>query len=176
MNTIFVGTSDFAVPSLEELIASPHDVLAVVTQPDKPRGRGREMQISPVKEVALAHGIPILQPEKITDRASIDDIKAYESVGAMVVVAYGQKIPSELLAWPPYGVVNVHGSILPKYRGAAPIQYAIIMGEKQTGVTTMLMDDGWDTGDMLSRMLSTSASRRTRASSAKGSRSLARDS
>ncbi len=149
MNIIFVGTSDFAVPSLEALIASHHDVLAVVTQPDRPSGRGHEMQASPIKDVALAHGISVMQPEKIGDSASMDAIMEYTTVGAMVVVAYGQKIPTRLLLWPPHGVVNVHGSILPKYRGAAPIQYALIMGEKQTGVTTMLMDDGWDTGDIL---------------------------
>lgn len=150
MNIIFTGTSEFAAASLEAIIASPqHDLLAVVTQPDRPKGRGREMQITPVKEIALAHSIPILQPEKISDPESIAQIKELGPIGAMIVVAYGQKIPSELLEWPSYGVVNVHGSILPKYRGAAPIQYAIIMGEKQTGVTTMLMDEGWDTGDIL---------------------------
>jgi len=150
MNMIFAGTSDFASPSLEALIASPqHDVLAVITQPDKPRGRGREMQITPIKEIALAHSIPVLQPEKISAPESIAEIKEFGQIGAFVVVAYGQKIPKELLEWPQCGVINVHGSILPKYRGAAPIQYALIMGEQQTGVTTMLMDEGWDTGDML---------------------------
>ncbi|MCX6345823.1 MAG: methionyl-tRNA formyltransferase [Armatimonadetes bacterium] len=149
MNVIFVGTSAFAVPSLERVIASAHEALAVITQPDKPRGRGREIQISPVKEVALAHGIPVLQPEKIGAPESVEQIKALGQIGAMIVVAYGQKINKELLDWPAYGVVNVHGSILPKYRGAAPIQQAIICGEQQTGVTTMLMDEGWDTGDIL---------------------------
>jgi methionyl-tRNA formyltransferase len=149
LKTIFAGTSPFAVPALEKLIASAHEVLAVITQPDKPRGRGREMQISSVKEVALAHGIPILQPEKISAPESLAEIKSYGPIGVFVVVAYGQKITPELLQWPNYGVVNVHGSILPKYRGAAPIQHAIISGETQTGVTTMLMDEGWDTGDML---------------------------
>lgn len=149
MRVIFVGTSDFAVPSLESVIASAHEVLAVVTQPDKPKGRGREMQISPVKEVALAHSIPVLQPERISAPESLAEIKAYGPLGAMIVVAYGQKIPPDLLQWPKHGVVNVHGSLLPKYRGAAPIQHAIISGEKQTGVTTMLMDEGWDTGDIL---------------------------
>lgn len=149
MNVIFAGTSPFAVASLERLIASAHDVLAVITQPDKPRGRGRGMQITPVKEVALAHGIPVLQPEKISAPESVAQIKSYGPIGAMVVVAYGQKISSELLEWPEHGVVNVHGSILPKYRGAAPIQQAIIEGEAQTGVTTMLIAEGWDTGDIL---------------------------
>ena len=150
MNIIFTGTSAFAVPSLEAVIAAAqHDILAVITQPDKPKGRGREMQMSPVKEVALAHGIPVMQPEKIASPESVAQIKDYGPIGSMVVVAYGQKISTELLEWPKYGVVNVHGSILPKYRGAAPIQYAIMMGEGQTGVTTMLMDEGWDTGDIL---------------------------
>ena len=150
MNTIFAGTSDFAAASLESLLASPqHDVLAVITQPDKPRGRGREMQMTPVKRIAIEHSIPILQPVKISAPESVDEIKAFGPIGAFVVVAYGQKIPKVLLDWPKYGVVNVHGSILPKYRGAAPIQYSLIMGEKQTGVTTMLMDEGWDTGDIL---------------------------
>lgn len=147
MKVIFTGTSDFAVPSLEAVIASHHDILAVVTQPDKPSGRGQGMHISPVKEVALAHNIPILQPEKIKE--AVDEIKALGPIGVMIVVAYGQKIPLALLEWPAKGVVNVHGSILPKYRGAAPIQHAIMAGETETGVTTMLMDEGWDTGDIL---------------------------
>ena len=149
MKVVFAGTSPFAVPSLEAVIASPHELLAVVTQPDRPRGRGRGVQMPPVKEIALAHSIPLLQPEKIGDPASVAEITDLGPVGAMIVVAYGQKISSELLQWPKYGVINVHGSILPKYRGAAPVQHAIIAGEKQTGVTTMLMDEGWDTGDML---------------------------
>jgi methionyl-tRNA formyltransferase len=137
------------VPSLEKLIASAHEVLAVITQPDRPGGRGRQMLITPVKEVALAHGIPVLQPEGISGADSFDLLRSYGPIGAMVVVAYGQKITPELLNWPQHGVVNVHGSILPKYRGAAPIQHAIISGERETGVTTMLMDEGWDTGDIL---------------------------
>lgn len=137
------------MPSLEALIASPHEVLAVVTQPDKPKGRGQQMQVSLVKQVALAHSIPIMQPVDISAPDSIAEMKSYGDVGAMVVVAYGQKIPLELLTWPPYGVINVHGSILPKYRGAAPIQHALIAGETETGVTTMRMDEGWDTGDIL---------------------------
>lgn len=149
MKIIFAGTSDFAVPTLEALIASPYEVAAVVTQPDKPRGRGREMQMPPVKTVALAHSIPVLQPEKMREPASIAEIKAYGPVGVMVVAAYGQIVPADLLDWPARGCVNVHGSILPRYRGAAPIQHALIAGEKQTGVTTMLMDVGLDTGDIL---------------------------
>ena len=149
MKVIFAGTSEFAVPPLEALIASAHEVLAVITQTDKPRGRGGQVQMPPVKEIALAHSIPILQPEKIADPDSMAQIKQLGPIGAMVVVAYGQKISPELLSWPKYGAVNVHGSILPKYRGAAPIQHAIIAGEKTTGATTMLMDEGWDTGDIL---------------------------
>lgn len=149
MKVVFVGTSSFAAPSLETLIASPHEPVAVITQPDKPKGRGREMQMSPVKVVALAHSIPVLQPEKIRGPEAVEEIKAFGPVGAMVVAAYGQIIPAGLLSWPRYGCINVHGSILPKYRGAAPIQHAVIAGEKRTGVTTMLMDEGLDTGDIL---------------------------
>ncbi len=149
MNTIFIGTSEFAVPSLEALIASAHEVVAVVTQPDKPRGRSGKPQMPPVKEIALAHSIPVLQPERIRKPEAIAEIKAFGPVGAIVVAAYGQIIPKDLLDWPRYGCINVHGSILPKYRGAAPIQHAIIAGEKRTGVTTMLMDEGLDTGDIL---------------------------
>ena len=137
------------MPSLEALIASPYDVIAVVTQPDKPKGRGREMQMPPIKGIALAHSIPVLQPEKIRKPEAVAEIKDVGPIGAMVVAAYGQIIPSDLLSWPKHGGVNVHGSILPKYRGAAPIQHALIAGEKQTGVTTMLMDAGLDTGDLL---------------------------
>jgi methionyl-tRNA formyltransferase len=149
VKVVFAGTSDFAVPTLEALIASPFEVVAVVTRPDKPKGRGREMQAPPVKVVALAHSIPVLQPEKMRDPASVAEIMQYGPVGAMVVAAYGQIVPPELLNWPAQGCINVHGSILPKYRGAAPIQHALIAGEKRTGVTTMLMDEGLDTGDIL---------------------------
>lgn len=149
LKVIFTGTSEFAVPSLEALIASPHDILAVVTQPDRPKGRGRGVQVSPVKEVAVAHSIPVLQPEKIGTPEAIDEIKSLGDIGAMIVVAYGQKIPRPILEWPKHGAINVHGSILPKYRGAAPIQHAIMAGERETGVTTMLMDEGLDTGDIL---------------------------
>ncbi|OFX16195.1 MAG: methionyl-tRNA formyltransferase [Armatimonadetes bacterium RBG_16_58_9] len=149
MRLLFIGTSPFAVPSLEALIASHHDVVAVVTQPDRPRGRGKQMRASLVKDVALAHSIPLLQPERIGSADSAQRIRGLGAMGAMIVVAYGQKITPELLELPQHGVINVHGSILPKYRGAAPIQHAIIAGETHTGVTTMLMDEGWDTGDIL---------------------------
>lgn len=149
MRVVFVGTSSFAIPSFEALVASPHDVVAAITQPDKPKGRSSKPQMPPVKEIALAHSIPVIQPEKIRKPEAIAEIKAFGPIGAMVVAAYGQIIPLDLLSWPRYGCVNVHGSILPKYRGAAPIQHALIAGEKQTGVTTMLMDKGLDTGDIL---------------------------
>ena len=149
MRTIFTGTSPFAVPCLEAVLASEHEVAAVVTQQDRPRGRGRELHMPPVKEIALQHSIPVLQPERIADANSVSELKKHDPIDAMIVVAYGQKIPPAILEWPKHGVVNVHGSILPKYRGAAPIQYAIINGDTQTGITTMLMDEGWDTGDIL---------------------------
>lgn len=149
MEVVFVGTSDFAVPLLEALIASAHEAVAVVTQPDRPRGRSGKPQMTPVKEIALAHSIPVLQPERLRKPEAIDEIKQCGAIGAMIVAAYGQIIPPELLSWPKYGCINVHGSILPKYRGAAPIQHALMAGEKQTGVTTMLMDEGLDTGDIL---------------------------
>ncbi|MGI6295961.1 MAG: methionyl-tRNA formyltransferase [Armatimonadota bacterium] len=149
MRIIFTGTSEFAVPALEALIASPHEVVAVITQPDRPKGRGREMQMPPVKVIAQAHSIPILQPEKMRQPESIAEIKSFSPIDVMVVAAYGQIVPQELLDWPSIGCVNIHGSILPKYRGAAPVQYALISGEKQTGITTMFMDAGLDTGDIL---------------------------
>ncbi len=149
MRVIFTATADFAVPSLEALMASRHDVLLVVTQQDRPRGRKRELQPTPVKLAAQGLGVEVFQPEKIASEESFERLKSYGPVDALVVVAYGQKIPPHLLEWPPKGVVNVHGSLLPKYRGAAPIQHALISGEKETGVTTMLMDEGWDTGCIL---------------------------
>ncbi len=149
MRIIFAGTSEFAVPALEALIASPHEVVAVITQPDRPKGRGREMQMPPTKMIAQAHSIPTLQPEKMRQPESIAEIKSFSPIDVMVVAAYGQIVPQELLDWPSIGCVNIHGSILPKYRGAAPVQYALISGEKQTGITTMFMDAGLDTGDIL---------------------------
>jgi len=138
------------VPSLEALIAAPqHDILLVVTQPDRPKGRGQGIHMSPVKQCAIAHGIEVLQPEKIGEPEFVRLLRTRGDTDSMVVVAYGQKIPPGILNWPKHGVVNVHGSILPKYRGASPIETAIMAGETQTGVTTMLMDEGWDTGDIL---------------------------
>ncbi|MCI1655832.1 MAG: methionyl-tRNA formyltransferase [Lachnospiraceae bacterium] len=148
MNVIFMGTPDFAVPCLEYLIAEGHQISLAVTQPDKPKGRGRHMQYPPVKEAALAHGIPIFQPKRIRDPESIASLKQYPA-DVIVVVAFGQILPEEVLQYPKYGCVNVHGSLLPKYRGAAPIQWAVINGDPVSGVTTMQMDAGLDTGDIL---------------------------
>lgn len=148
MKIIFMGTPDFSVGTLEELICAGHEVVLVVTQPDKPKGRGKEMQFTPVKEVALQHGIPVFQPKKIRDSESVEELRKYQA-DVMVVVAFGQIIPKEILEMTPYGCINVHASLLPKYRGAAPIQWSIIDGEDITGVTTMQMDEGLDTGDML---------------------------
>ncbi|MCI5727456.1 MAG: methionyl-tRNA formyltransferase [Clostridium sp.] len=148
MKIVFMGTPDFAVPSLEKLIER-YEVISVITQPDKPKGRGKKMAISPVKEVALKHDIPVYQPIKIReDRALIEKIKE-EKPDFIVVIAFGQILTKEILDIPKYGCVNLHGSLLPKYRGAAPINWAIIKGEKLSGNTTMLMDEGIDTGDML---------------------------
>ena len=149
MRLIFMGTPDFSVPALEALIAGGHQVEAVVTQPDKRRGRGKEMQMTPVKTAALSHGIPVLQPEKVKNNpeflAKVKEI----CPDAIVVIAFGQILPKEILELPKYGCINIHASLLPKYRGAAPIQWAIIDGEAETGVTTMYMEEGLDTGDML---------------------------
>lgn len=150
MKVIFMGTPDFAVGTLEQLIASKHQVTAVITQPDKPKGRGKAMQYTPVKEVAVAAGIPVYQPEKVRDAKVVETLQEIEA-DVIVVVAFGQIIPKEILEMKQYGCINVHASLLPKYRGAAPIQWAIIDGEKESGVTTMQMDEGLDTGDMLQK-------------------------
>ena len=148
MRVVFMGTPDFAVGTLKALIDSRHEVVAVVTQPDKPKGRGKAMQFTPVKEVAAEAGIPILQPKKVREAEVIEEIQKFEPE-VIVVVAFGQIIPKTILDMPKYGCVNVHASLLPKYRGAAPIQWAVIDGEEKSGVTTMQMDEGLDTGDML---------------------------
>lgn len=149
MKLVFCGTPEFAVPTLEGVLAAGHEVALVVTQPDRAAGRGMEMQLPPVKRAALEHGIPIVQPEKIKNnfefRTQLEDIHPE----AILVVAYGRIIPQWMLDLPPYGCINLHGSLLPKYRGAAPIQWAIANGENITGVTTMRLDAGLDTGDML---------------------------
>lgn len=148
MNVIFMGTPDFAVGTLEALLSSKHRVTAVVTQPDKPRGRGNAMQFPPVKELAVKKKIPVYQPVKVRDSEFISLLRTIPC-DVIVVVAFGQLIPQEILDLPRCGCVNVHASLLPKYRGAAPIQWAVIDGEKESGVTTMQMDAGLDTGDIL---------------------------
>lgn len=148
MKIIFMGTPEFSVGTLEALIQAGHEVCLAVTQPDKPKGRGKEMQFTPVKEAAVKEGIPVFQPKKIRDPECVEELRKYKA-DIMVVVAFGQILPKEILEMTPYGCINVHASLLPKYRGAAPIQWAIIEGESVTGVTTMQMDEGLDTGDML---------------------------
>lgn len=148
MRIIFMGTPDFSVGTLEALVEAGHDVCLAVTQPDKPKGRGKEMQPTPVKEAALRHGIPVYQPRKIRDPQCVEELGKYHA-DVCVVVAFGQILPKTILELTPYGCINVHASLLPKYRGAAPIQWAILEGETVTGVTTMQMDEGLDTGDMI---------------------------
>lgn len=150
MKVIFMGTPEFSVGTLEALVHAGHEVILAVTQPDRPRGRGKEVQFSPVKEAALAHGIPVFQPDKIKKPECIEELRKYEA-DVMVVIAFGQILPKEILDMTRYGCINVHASLLPKYRGAAPIQWAIIHGEKVSGVTTMRMDEGLDTGDMIEK-------------------------
>ena len=151
MKIIFMGTPDFSVGTLEALVEAGHEIVLAVTQPDKPKGRGKEMQFTPVKECALAHNIPVYQPKKIREPECIEELKKYQA-DVCVVVAFGQILPKEILEMTPYGCINVHASLLPKYRGAAPIQWAVINGEKVSGVTTMQMDEGLDTGDMLEKV------------------------
>ncbi len=148
MHLIFLGTPDFAVPSLRALVEAGHRVSAVYTQPDRPAGRGQKLAASPVKEAALALGIPVEQPRKVREAAVVEQLREARP-DAMVVVGYGQIIPQSILDIPPAGIINVHGSLLPKYRGAAPIQWAVANGETETGVTTMRIDAGLDTGNML---------------------------
>lgn len=147
MKVIFMGTPDFAVPTLEALIEK-HEVLAVVTQPDKPKGRGKKMVFPVVKEKALEHNITVYQPQKVKTPEFVEVLKEYQP-DIMVVVAFGQILSEEILNIPKYGCINVHGSILPQYRGAAPIQWSIINGEEFGGVTTMYMAKGLDSGDMI---------------------------
>ena len=148
MNIIFMGTPEFAVPSLEMLINEGYKVIAVVTQPDKPKGRGNKLAAPPVKEFALKHDITVLQPSKIKTPEFVEQIREL-SPDLLVTAAYGKIISKEMLDVPTLGCINVHGSLLPKYRGAAPIQWSIINGEKVTGITTMFTDVGLDTGDIL---------------------------
>lgn len=155
MKTVFMGTPDFAVPALESLIAGGHEIAAVVTQPDKPRGRGKAMAMPPVKEKALEYGIPVYQPERIRKDDAFFETLCGINPDVIVVIAFGQILPARILNLPRYGCINIHASLLPKYRGAAPIQWAVINGDRETGVTTMLMDEGLDTGDMLDKTVIT---------------------
>lgn len=152
MRVIFMGTPDFAVPVLEAIIQAGHTVIGVYTQPDKPKGRGKSMQYTPVKEKALEYQIPVYQPARVREPEVIEEIRNLQPE-IIIVVAFGQILPEELLAIPPYGCVNVHASLLPKYRGAAPIQRVIMDGEKESGVTTMYMAKGLDTGDMIEQLV-----------------------
>lgn len=148
MRIVFMGTPEFSVPALKALVEAGHDVVGVVTQPDKSKGRGKEIQMPPVKEQALEYGIPVYQPVKARDPEFVK-VLADLAPDTMVVAAFGQILPKSILDIPKYGCICIHASLLPKYRGAAPIQYAVIHGEKESGITTMLMAEGIDTGDML---------------------------
>ena len=151
MKILFMGTPDYAVSALEALIAAGYEITAVVTQPDKAKGRSGQMQFPPVKECALKHGIPVLQPVKIRTQEAVLELKKYEA-DVFVVAAFGQILTKEILDMPRLGCVNIHASLLPKYRGASPINHCIIDGEKETGVTIMQMDEGIDTGDILTKV------------------------
>ncbi len=148
MRIVFMGTPDFAVGTLEKIIENGYEVVAVVTQPDKPKGRDKKLSPPPVKECALKHNLTVLQPQRARDEAFVQEVKSYNP-DAIVVVAFGQILPESILHMTKYGCINVHASLLPQYRGASPIQWAVIDGCKKTGVTTMLMDEGIDTGDIL---------------------------
>lgn len=152
MKIVFMGTPDFAVGALEALVEAGHEVVAVVTQPDKPKGRGKEMQQTPVKACALKYNIEVFQPVKIKTPEAVEVLRGY-GADLFVVAAFGQILSKEILDMPKYGCVNIHASLLPKYRGAAPIQWAILDGEKETGVTIMQMNEGLDTGDMLTKVI-----------------------
>lgn len=148
LRILFMGTPQFAAVSLNALLGSGHEIIGVVTQPDRPKGRGMEVQASEVKMVALAAGLPLWQPEKLDTPEFIQLFRQLQPQ-AVVVVAFGQKIPGPVLFEPEYGCINVHGSLLPQYRGAAPIQWSVLNGDAMAGVTTMYMDEGWDTGDLI---------------------------
>jgi len=148
LRIIFMGTPDFAVASLQALLAGPDEVVAVVSQPDRPKGRGKKLSPTPVKTLAAAHGIPVLQPLKIRTEDFRDELLAFRP-DLVVVAAYGRILPPSLLHLAPYGAINVHGSLLPRHRGAAPVQWAIIDGDREVGVTIIQMDEGMDTGDIL---------------------------
>ena len=149
MKIVFMGTPDFAEKSLEKIYKAGHKILAVVTNPDRPKGRGMKMIASPVKEFAIQNNIPVYQPEKVRNNPEIIKQITDLNPDVICVVAYGKILPKELLKIPKLGCINVHGSLLPKYRGAAPIQWAVLNGDKTTGITTMYMDEGMDTGDII---------------------------
>ncbi len=148
MKIVYMGTPDFSVPALEKMIEAGHDIVCVVTQPDRPKGRGKELAMSPVKECALKHGLKIMQPEKVKDASVVEELRSLEA-DIFVVAAFGQILSQEVLDIPRFGCVNIHASLLPKYRGAAPIQMSILEGDEETGVTIMQMNAGMDTGDIL---------------------------
>lgn len=149
MRIVFMGTPDFAVPTLNKLYESEHEIAAVFTQPDKPKGRGYKLAPPPVKVLALEHGTPVYQPESLKKQPEMWDILKEIAPDVIVVAAYGKILPKQVLDIPKYHCVNVHGSLLPKYRGAAPIQWSVLNGDDETGITTMLMGEGLDTGDIL---------------------------
>ncbi|MGN0395013.1 MAG: methionyl-tRNA formyltransferase, partial [Coprococcus sp.] len=151
MNIVYMGTPEFAVKALSAIVDAGHNVMACFTQPDKPKGRGKNMVPTPVKEKAISYNIPVYQPEKLRNEENVSIIRQL-SPDAIVVAAYGQLLPESILNIPKFGCINIHASLLPKYRGAAPIEWSIINGEKETGVTTMYMAKGLDTGDMIEKM------------------------
>ena len=148
MRIVFMGTPAFAVPTLQQLLNTEFSVVGVVCQPDRPSGRGKKVQVGPVKALALSQGIPLVQPEKMKDPSFMETLRAWDP-DTIVVAAFGRILPKIILNLPPKGCLNVHGSLLPKYRGAAPIPWALIHGETETGITIMLMDEGMDTGAIL---------------------------
>lgn len=152
MRIVYMGTPDFAVPPLRAMAQAGYEIAAVVTQPDKPRGRGKSLQPTPVKEEALRLGIAVWQPQKVREPAFIEELRGLHP-DIIVVAAFGQIIPKDILDMPPFGCVNIHASLLPKYRGAAPIQQAVIDGETESGVTIMRMGTGLDTGDMIAKVV-----------------------
>ena len=151
MRIVFMGTPDFAVPTLEALIAGGHEVVSVYTKPDEERGRGKQVSFSPVKTCALRYGIPVMQPKSLKWASRVEELKAFRP-DVIVVVAYGLILRKSVLDIPKYGCINVHASLLPKYRGAAPIQWAVLNGEEKSGITIMQMDEGLDTGDILKQV------------------------
>lgn len=152
MRVVFMGTPDFATGTLEEIIKAGHEVAGVVTQPDKPKGRGKVLMPTPVKEVAVKYGIPVFQPKKVREPEFVETLRSLQPE-VIVVAAFGQIITKEILEMPKHGCINVHASLLPAYRGAAPIQWAVVNGEKESGVTIMQMDEGLDTGDMIDKVV-----------------------